>query len=235
MKSIRNLACVRGVICQLSVNCLSALNLTFITLLLVLISLWYAGPMLSNASWGSMRDTTWGSEFYSFCCDLLPVLLDWHAEQPVEETSLGKPSCRFLRPRIWFPGHHPAAAAAAAKSLQLCPTLRPHRRQPTRLSRPWDSPGKNTGVGCHFLLQSMKVKSEVSQSCLTPRFPMDCSLPGSSIHGTFLARVLEWGAIAFSVHHPAHAFFLSSSGCPPLPSSSRWFPGVPGVPHLTFW
>ena len=76
----------------------------------------------------------------------------------------------------------------------------PHRRQPTRLPRPWDSPGKNTGVGCHFLLQCMKVKSEreVTQSCLTLRDPMDCRLPGSSIHGIFQARVLEWGAIAFS-------------------------------------
>ena len=76
----------------------------------------------------------------------------------------------------------------------------PHRRQPTRLPRPWDSPGKNTGVGCHFLLQCMKVKSEgeVSQSCLTLSDPMDCSLPGSSFPGIFQARVLEWGAIAFS-------------------------------------
>ena len=66
--------------------------------------------------------------------------------------------------------------------------------------RPWDSPGKNTGVGCHFLLQCMKAKSEseVTQSCWTPRDPMDCSPPGSSIHGIFQARVLEWGAIAFS-------------------------------------
>ena len=75
----------------------------------------------------------------------------------------------------------------------------PHRQQPTRLPRPWDSPGKNTGVGCHFLLQCRKVKSksEVSQSCPTLSDPMDCSLPGSSIHGIFQARVLEWGAIAF--------------------------------------
>ena len=89
---------------------------------------------------------------------------------------------------------------AAAKSLQSCPTLQPHRRQPTRLCRPWDSPGKNTGVGCHFLLQCMKAKSEskVSQSCLTLSDPMDCSLPGSSIHGILQARVLEWVAIAFS-------------------------------------
>ena len=93
-----------------------------------------------------------------------------------------------------------AAAAAAAKSPQSCPTLRPHRRQPTRLPRPWDSPGKNTGVGCQFLLQFMKVKSEseVAQSCLAPSNPMDCSLPGSSIYGIFQARVLEWDAIAFS-------------------------------------
>ena len=66
--------------------------------------------------------------------------------------------------------------------------------------RPWDSPGKNTGVGCHFLLQGMKVKSEseVAQSCLTLCDPMDCILPGPSIHGIFQTRVLEWGAIAFS-------------------------------------
>ena len=91
-------------------------------------------------------------------------------------------------------------AATAAKSLQSCLTLRPHRRQPTRRPCPWDSPGKNTGVGCHFL-QCMKVKSEseVTWSCLTLRDPMDCSLPGSSIHGIFQARVLEWGAIAFSI------------------------------------
>ena len=80
-------------------------------------------------------------------------------------------------------------------------SVRPHRRQPTKLPHPWDSPVKNTGVGCHFLLQCMKVKSEseVTQSCLTLSNPMDCSPLGSSIHGIFQARVLEWGAIAFSV------------------------------------
>ena len=79
-------------------------------------------------------------------------------------------------------------------------SVQPHRWQPTRLPRPWDSPGKNTGVGCHFLLQYVKVKSEseVSQSCPTRSDPMDCSPPGSSIHGIFQARVLEWGAIFFS-------------------------------------
>ena len=77
----------------------------------------------------------------------------------------------------------------------------PHRRQPTRLPHPWDSPGKNTGVGCHFLLQRRKVKSEseVAQSCPTLSDPMDCSLPGSTVHGIFQARVLEWGVIAFSL------------------------------------
>ena len=80
-------------------------------------------------------------------------------------------------------------------------SVRPHRRQPTRLLCPWDSPGKNTGVGCHFLLQCMKVKSEseVTHSCPTLSDPMDWSLPGSPVHGIFQARVLEWGAIAFSV------------------------------------
>ena len=79
-------------------------------------------------------------------------------------------------------------------------SVQPHRRQPTRLPCPWDSPGKNTGVGCHVLLQCMKVKSEseVAQSCPTLSDPMDCSLLGSSIHGIFQAGVLEWGAIAFS-------------------------------------
>ena len=76
----------------------------------------------------------------------------------------------------------------------------PHRQQPIRLPCPWDSPGKNTGVGCHFLLQCMKVKSEseVAQSCPNLSNPMDCSPPGPSIHGIFQARVLEWVAIAFS-------------------------------------
>ena len=91
-------------------------------------------------------------------------------------------------------------AAAAAKLLQSCPTLRPHRQQRTRLPHPRDSQGKNTGVGCHFLLQRMRVKSgsEVAQSCPTLSDPTDCSPRGSSIHGIFQARVLEWGAIAFS-------------------------------------
>ena len=79
-------------------------------------------------------------------------------------------------------------------------SLWPHRGPPTRLLCPWDSPGRNTGVGCHFLLHCMKVKSEseVAQSCLTLSNLMDGSLPGSSAHGIFQARILKWGAIASS-------------------------------------
>ena len=90
--------------------------------------------------------------------------------------------------------------------------MQPHRRQPTRLPCPWDSPGKNTGVGCHFLLQSRKVKSEseVAQSCPTLSDPMDCSLPGSSIHGIFQARVLEWGAIAIYIPPKYQHLFVST-------------------------
>ena len=93
-------------------------------------------------------------------------------------------------------------------------SVRPHRQQPTRLPRPWDSSGKNTGVGCHFLLQCMKVKSEskVAQSYPTLSDPVNCSPPGSSVHGIFQARVLGWGAIAFSAEPPGkpptHLVFL---------------------------
>ena len=85
-------------------------------------------------------------------------------------------------------------------------SVRPHRRQPTRLPHPWDSPGKNTGEGCHFPFQCMKVKSDIAQWCPTVSNPMDCSPPGSSAHGIFQARVLEWGAIAL------HVFFSSLFG-----------------------
>ena len=87
--------------------------------------------------------------------------------------------------------------------VRLCAT---HRRQPTRLPDPWDSPSKNTGMGCHFLLQCMKVKSEseVAQSCPTLGDPMDCSLPGSSVHGIFQARVLEWGDYSHEIKRHLH-------------------------------
>ena len=105
----------------------------------------------------------------------------------------------------------------------------PLRWQPTRLPRPWDSPGKNTGMGCHFLLQCMKVKSEseVAQSCLTLSDPMDCSLPGSPVHGIFQARVLEWGAIAFSV--PLVVYIRSFSSVQfswSVMSDSLWLHGL---------
>ena len=91
---------------------------------------------------------------------------------------------------------HVAVVVVTVSSV-MSASVRPHRRQPTRLRHPWDSPGKNTGVGCHFLLQCIEVKSEseVTQLCLTLSDPMDCSLPGSFVHGIFQARVLEWGAI----------------------------------------
>ena len=97
-------------------------------------------------------------------------------------------------------------------------SVRPHRRQTTRLPHPWDSPGKNAGVGCHFLLQCMKVKSEseAAQSYPTLSDHMDCSLPGSSVHGIFQARVLEWVAIAFSEQCLAYGNYSKSSSYPVL-------------------
>ena len=117
-------------------------------------------------------------------------------------------------------------------------SVQPHRRKPTRFPRPWDSPGKNTEVGCHFLLQCMKVKSEseVAQSCPTLSNPMDCSPPGSSVHGTLQARVLEWGAIAFSNQAPLSMGFSRQgywNGLPfPFPGDLP-DPGIkPGSPAL---
>ena len=119
--------------------------------------------------------------------------------------------CRILKTSIisivyhYFSRHifyfNNVLAAAAAKSHRvISDSVRPQTWQPTRLPHPWDSPGKNTGVGCHFLLQCLKVKCEreVAQSCPTLSDPMDCSPTGSSIHGIFQARVLEWDANAFS-------------------------------------
>ena len=102
------------------------------------------------------------------------------------------------------------SAAAAAVTSVVSDSVWPHRRQPPRLPCPWDSPGKNTGAGCHFLLQCMKVKSEseIAQSYPTLSNPMDCSFPGSSVHGIFQARVLEWGATAF------HFLELIKNECP---------------------
>ena len=118
-----------------------------------------------------------------------PTRLPCHWDSPGKNTGVG---CHFLLPC--------RKGTSESEVAQSCPTQRPHGLQPTRLLCPWDFPGKSTGVGCHCLLQCMKVKfeSEVAQSCLTLSDLMDCSLPGSSVHGIFQARVLEWGAIAFS-------------------------------------
>ena len=124
-----------------------------------------------------------------------------------------------------------AAAAAAAKLLQSYPTLSdPIDGSPAGST--WDSPGKNTEVGCHFLLQCMKVKSEseVAQLCLTLHDPMDFSLPGSSAHGIFQTRVLEWGAIAFSVKW----VYLSSSPLLLLLFFSQLFVTPPQTATLLF-
>ena len=111
-------------------------------------------------------------------------------------------------------------------------SVRPHRRQPTRLRRLWDSPGKNIGVGCHFLLQRMKVKSEseVAQSCPTLRNPMDCSLPGSSVYGIFQAPpsmgfssgvpLPSPQKILLSPKSASHAFWWF-----PFPAQEPWCPG----------
>ena len=106
--------------------------------------------------------------------------------------------------------HLTVSAAAAAKSLQSCPTLcDPIDGKPTRLPRPWDSPGKNTGGGCHFLLQCMKVKSEseVAQSCPTLSDPMDCSPPGSSIHGIFHSSPQKRHFV-FNISTDPHELFI---------------------------
>ena len=117
-------------------------------------------------------------------------------------------------------------------------SVRPHKRQLTRLPHPWDSPGKNTGVGCHLLLQCIKVKSEreVAQSCLIHSDPMDCSPPGSSIHGIFQARVLEWVAISTPDTSttedcfwfgPASSFFLKQFVMAKFVLNTFW-PGAEG-------
>ena len=105
------------------------------------------------------------------------------------------------------------AAAAAAESLQSCLiSVRPHRPQPTRLPCPWDSPGKNTGVGCHFLVQCMKVKSEgeVAQSCLTRQGPVDGSPPGSSVHGISQAGALGWVPLPSPTYRASSLFYFVS-------------------------
>ena len=130
---------------------------------------------------------------------------------PGKSTGVG---CNFLLQRI-FPIQGlnlclPHCCCCCQVASVVSDSVKPHRRQPIGLRRPQDSPGKNSGVGCHFLLQCVKVKSEseVAQSSLTVSDPMDCSLPGSSIHGSFQARVLEWDAIAFSSAPKIKFYFI---------------------------
>ena len=110
-------------------------------------------------------------------------------------------------------------------------SVRPHSRQLTRLPHPWDSLGKNTGVGCHFLLQCMKVKSqsEVAQLCPTLSDPRDCSPPGSSVHGIFQARVLEWGAIAFCVLRLTRGKMRERESLSPCPHPQHCFWAAEGL------
>ena len=119
-----------------------------------------------------------------------------------------------------FLAHQLLKCVGAAASV-VSDSVWPHRRQPTRLPRPWDSPGKNTGAGCHFFLKCMKVESEseVTQLCPTLSNPMDCSFPGSSVYGIFQARVLEWGGIAFSILSVLEAIKMNQ-----LLSSNLGFP-----------
>ena len=133
----------------------------------------------------------------------------------IRELRSCKPSCEPKKKKVFLHLRHDFVVqniTAAAKSLQSCPTMcdamRPHRQQPTRLPRPWDSQGKNIGVGCHFLLQCVKVEieSEVAQSCPTLSDPVDCSLLGSSVHGILQARALQWGA-----YHLHASLFASGS------------------------
>ena len=114
-------------------------------------------------------------------------------------------------------------------------SVRPHRRQPTRLHRPWDSPGKNTGVSCHVLFQCMKVKSksEVFQSCPTLHNPMECSLPGSSAHGISQARVLEWGAVTASSVQLRSVTQSCPTLCDPMNRSTPGLPVHHKLPEFT--
>ena len=131
-------------------------------------------------------------------------------------------SMEFSRQEYW-------SAVVTAKSLQLCPTVWPHRHQPTRLPRLWDSSGKNTGVGCHFLLQCMKVKSEseVPQLCPTLSNPIDFSPPGCSVLGIFQARVLEWVPLDFFI---SDGDLLDSSALVLSPCNTEGTQEQSGVP-----
>ena len=139
-------------------------------------------------------------------CDVQWVRASWSCSKTSGLLSLCSCESALLSQQVTHPPDSMPCCCCCCRQVTSVGSdfVQPHRQQPTRLPRPWDSPGKNTGVGCHFLLQCMQEKSEseVAQSCPTLCDPMDCSLPGSSAHGIFQARVLEWGAIAFSDSMP---------------------------------
>ena len=135
--------------------------------------------------------------------------------------------CKFGKLRS---GH----AAATAKSLQSCPTLRPHRRQPSRFCHPWDSLGKNTGVDCHFLLQCMKAQSEseVVHSCPTLSDPMDCSLPSFSVMG-FSKPEYIINIFVYIYMHSRYQFISVAPSCPtPCNPMNRSMPGPSPTPKV---
>ena len=182
---------------------------------------WRSGGSWFTYCW-SLASENFEHYFASLWDECNCVVLEWNTTGPFP----------VLWPLLSFPNllaywvHTFTASSSGFEIAQLLPcccccccwvssvvsdSVWPHRWQPTGLPHPWDSPGKNTGVGCHFLLQCMKVKSEreVTQSCPTLSDPMDFSLPGSSVHGIFQARALEWGAIAFSAAVAIAALKLS--------------------------
>ena len=164
----------------------------FIAALFIIARTWKQPRCPSADEWIRKLWYTYTMEYYSAIKKntFESVLMRWMKLEPIIQSEVNQKEKHHIQ-------------YAAAKLLQSCPTWwDPIDGSPrgTPPPRPGESPGKNTGVGCHFLLQCMKVKSEseVAQSCLTLRDPMDCSPPGSSVHGIFQAKVLEWGAIAFS-------------------------------------
>ena len=145
---------------------------------------WFESRAFPHCGWWEIN--SWGRKLWSTSC---LIHICFHFFSPISlSRGLGPP---WLKCKGIGKGEVLLLLLSRFSRVRLCANGLPH---------PWDSPGKNTGVGCHFLLQCMKVKSEseVAQSCPTLSDPMDCSLQGSSIHGIFQARVLEWGAIAFS-------------------------------------
>jgi len=158
----------------------------------------YTGKLMSSQT-KVTKHATAAAVAAAKSCQSCPTLC-----HPIDGSPPGTPSLGFSRQEHWsglpFPSPMHESEKWKRSHSVVSNSYRLHGLQPTRLLHPWDFPGKSTGVGCHFFLQCIKVKSEseVTQSCPTLSGPMDCSLAGSSVHGIFQGRVLEWGAIAFS-------------------------------------